>query len=128
MKKLFILMLTIILAGYAHNFANAATFDSGNGEACLTEALSLETDGHLIPVNPGFLLDNDLLTSQLSDVNIESPSVDDSHALNLGIGPLFITGSIGTRQGTVPESSMMLLLGISLVGLAAYGGRKRFKR
>jgi len=42
--------------------------------------------------------------------------------------PLFITETIAPGRSSLPEASTMLLLGLGLVGLAGYGGRKKFKR
>jgi len=42
--------------------------------------------------------------------------------------PLFITEAIKKGPHRIPESSTLLLLGLALVGLAGYGGRKKFKR
>ena len=42
--------------------------------------------------------------------------------------PLFITEAMKTGPHRTPESSTLLLLGLLLVGLAGYGGRKKFKR
>jgi hypothetical protein len=42
--------------------------------------------------------------------------------------PLFITEAMKKGPHRIPESSTMLLLGLALVGLAGYGGRKKFKR
>jgi LPXTG-motif cell wall-anchored protein len=43
-------------------------------------------------------------------------------------GPFFITEAINMGAKRIPDSSTMLLLGVVLVGLAGYGGRKKFKR
>jgi LPXTG-motif cell wall-anchored protein len=45
-----------------------------------------------------------------------------------GGGALFITGSITSTQNSIPDSSTMLLLGLGLVGLSGYFGRRKFKR
>ena len=42
--------------------------------------------------------------------------------------PLFITEAMKKGPHRIPESSTLLLLGLVLVGLAGYGGRKKFKR
>jgi hypothetical protein len=42
--------------------------------------------------------------------------------------PLFITEAMKKGPNSIPESSTLMLLGLVLVGLAGYGGRKKFKR
>jgi hypothetical protein len=46
----------------------------------------------------------------------------------LGNGPLFIIGPILRGRNGLPDSPTMLLIGMGLIGLAACGGRKKFKR
>ena len=50
-----------------------------------------------------------------------------SDLVNPGLGPFFISGTITRNTNALPESSTMLILGIGLIGLAGYGGRKKFK-
>jgi len=45
-----------------------------------------------------------------------------------GPNSLFITEAIKKGPNRIPESSTLMLLGLVLVGLAGYGGRKKFKR
>lgn len=62
---------------------------------------------------------------QLEYAKAELPVVSDS--LSPGFGPLFITGAVTPDRNSAPESTTMLLLGLGLIGLAGYGGRKKFK-
>jgi hypothetical protein len=48
--------------------------------------------------------------------------------LELRPSALFITEAMKKGPHRIPESSTLLLLGLVLVGLAGYGGRKKFKR
>ncbi len=50
-----------------------------------------------------------------------------SDMVNPGFGPFFISGTIDRNTNSLPESSTMLILGLGLIGLAGYGGRKKFK-
>jgi LPXTG-motif cell wall-anchored protein len=63
---------------------------------------------------------------QIDYANAELPSAFD--VKGSGFGPLSIMGTITRERKSFPESSTMLLLGLSLIGLAGYGGRKKFKR
>jgi hypothetical protein len=64
--------------------------------------------------------------SQSSASETESRNLVDIPELRPG--PLFIAEAVKKGPHRIPEFSTLLLLGLVLVGLAGYGGRKKFKR
>jgi hypothetical protein len=72
-------------------------------------------------------VDNNLL-ARSENRHDAAPMPRDANRAAWGAGSLFITGSITDGHTSVPESSTLLLLGLTLIGLSGYGGRKRFKR
>lgn len=63
---------------------------------------------------------------QLQYANAGMPPASD--LVNPGFSPPFISGAIHWQAESLPGSSTMLVMGLGLIGLAGYGGRKKFKR
>jgi hypothetical protein len=60
-----------------------------------------------------------------AEISPASPAPD---AFGGGVGALFITEPIARAHNSVLDSTTLLLLGLTLVALSQYFGRKRFKR
>lgn len=93
--------------------------------------LSLDESGFYFPYRMGY--HNTNAVEWTSPVHFEYgngglPPSNPFNLSNFRDGPHSITGAITSQRSYVPESSTMLLLGIGLIGLAGYGGRKKFKR
>jgi hypothetical protein len=130
MKKFSVFILSIVIAAFFHPNAYAGELGMDYAESTLADPVNWAADVYssrtmLIALNSGM---NDDSSANHFDSIRESAPARVSDGLDLRGGPLFITGPITAGRSSVPESSMMLLLGISLIGLAGYGGRKKFKR
>lgn len=171
MKKLTIVILSVLLTSYSFAFEHAGKFEIGNPENAPIESGNLEVAAYsVIPLEPAYGMDDSqrfltlefyetpLLSSLLwkldesgfsfgssirpysgtlvkksSPVNFDygDGGLPSSHlfdVFSLRSGPLFIAEPKTNGRNSVPESSTMLLLGLGLIGLSAYGGRKKFKR
>jgi LPXTG-motif cell wall-anchored protein len=82
------------------------------------EALQLQ-DLHDLDAHDSFSFDRN--TESLTSSHI-------SDSFGRGVGAFFITGAIGSGHSSVLDSSTLLMLGITLVGLSGYFGRRKFKR
>ena len=54
--------------------------------------------------------------------------LNDLQGINIGCGPLVITGQITNVHNPVAEPATMLMLGCGLLGVAAFGSRKFYKK
>ncbi|MCU0591396.1 MAG: PEP-CTERM sorting domain-containing protein [Desulfobacterales bacterium] len=130
MNKFCVLILSVVIAACFHPIAYAGEPGMDYDESPLAEPVNWAADvssnpAMLIALNSGM---NDDTSIYHFDAISESSPGRISDGLDLRGGPLFITGPITGGRSSVPESSMMLLLGIGLIGLAGYGGRKKFRR
>jgi len=137
MKQLSILIISVILTFFFSNISRAGMFDVGKDD--------------IFPRTPcGFTIDCCAMINPLTNLGmnhfqdftdydqidafpfnrgsegLSSSTISDGPGW--GAGALFITGRITSTQNSIHDSSTMLLLGLGLVGLSGYFGRKKFKR
>lgn len=134
MKRLSFFILIILFTTYAFSISRAGMFEVEKNGIIPDSSVDLTIDYYaaIKPVpNLGthHLIDLDASDAFSFDRSIEglsSPHISDT--FGRGVGALFITGPIISGHNSVLDSSTMLLLGITLVGLSGYFGRRKFKR
>lgn len=135
MKRLSIVLISVMLTSFFPNISRAGMFEVGKDD--------------IFPRIPGgFTIDCCVVNKPLPSldmgqlqnftdyidafpINKGNEGLSSSHISDgpgWGAGALFITGSITNTQNSIPDSSTMLLLGLGLVGLSGYFGRRKFKR
>jgi hypothetical protein len=171
MKKLTIVILSVLLTSHSFAVEHAGKFEIDNRGTAPIDSGNLEIAGYTVnPLRPNSYLDyskrfaevdffetpllsslpllldesgfyfkyrmgfyNKTAVEWIAPVQFEyhNSGLPPSHPFDLSNfegGPHSITGTITNQRSYVPESSTMLLLGLGLIGLAGYGGRKKFKR
>lgn len=137
MKHLSILIISAILASFLPDISRAGMFDFGKDDIFPRTSSDFTIDCCAM-INPlpdlGMNHSQDFTDHEHIDVFLLNRGSEGLSLLNISDGPglggraLFITGPITRTQNSIPDSSTMLLLGLSLVGLSGYFGRKKFKR
>jgi LPXTG-motif cell wall-anchored protein len=138
MKRLSLLFIFILsLTAYAFSISRAAMLEVEKNGMIPDSSLDFTIDHYAaiqsIPTLGALRFqdwqDLDARDSFSFDRNaggLPSPHISDS--FGRGVGALFITGAITSDHSSVLDSSTMLMLGITLVSLSGYFGRRKFKR
>ncbi len=137
MKRLSLFILILFLTAYAFSISRAGMFEVEKDGMIPDSSLDLTIDYYAaikpIPTLGALQFqdwqDLDARDSFSFDRNtggLPSPHISDS--FGRGVGALFITGAITSGHSSVLDSSTMLMLGIILVSLSGYFGRRKFKR
>lgn len=137
MKRLSSIILIIFITAYAFSISYAGMFEvekdgmipGSSGDLTIDYYASIKGAPNLesLQLQDWQGLDaHDALLSVRNNKGLSSPHLADS--FGKGVGALFITGAIIGGHSSVLDSSTMLILGITLVGLSGYFGRRKFKR
>lgn len=133
-RRLSSFILIILFTAYAGGSSHADMLEVERGGMVPDSSLDLKIDYYaaIKPIsNPGTNQSQDCYALDVFPFarSTEGPALSPvSDALGGGGGALFITGPITSVHNSVLDSSTMLLLGMSLIGISGYFGRKKFKR
>lgn len=139
MKFLSFFIPMILLMSFGVGISHADMMAMEKGETIPVQSVSLKVDYYAAtkPISstetnqgqPPCCAATEALDAWPLDRGAEnSPALPAPDAFGGGVGALFITEPIARTHNSVLDSTTLLLLGMTLVALSQYFGRKRFKK
>lgn len=140
MKRLSIVLLIVFWSSFSFAVENAGALEADGREAVPANSVRSGSGNHSMnrfePHSgldyfmelPDAIQAESHFLARLENHHAVVPLPRNADQTALGGGALFITGSITDGHTSVPGSSTMMLLGLIMIGLSGYGGRKMFKR